>query len=282
MEDLLKQISHDKYLFDVDFYAPSAWIGHAPFLKFVIREQSPNVFVELGVHNGFSYFVGCQSIVECKFKTKAYAVDHWIGDAQAGYFDESIFSSVQSQNIKFSDFSTLLKMDFSEAILNFKNSEVDLLHIDGFHSYESVSKDFYTYLPKMSQNGVVLLHDIFVHREGFGVREFWKEIKSSYKTIEFTGSHGLGVVFLGAIPNNKLGDLYNLAQSGFLSEIQGAFGSISDDVIQRSKHSEIENLNTERDIALAERDIALAEREKIITSTIWRVSKPYRWMRNRF
>lgn len=274
MDFLLKQISHDPYLSKVDFFAPSGWIGHAPFLKFLIREQAPRVFVELGVHNGFSYFVGCQSIIECQLETKAYAVDHWIGDPQAGYFDSSIFMQFQSYNLRFGDFSSVLKMDFSDALLNFENGEIDLLHIDGFHSYESVSEDFDSWLPKMSQNGVILLHDIFVHREGFGVYVFWKELKEKYKTIEFVGSHGLGVVFLGTIPSNSLGTLYSLAQNGFLSDIQGAFGSISDDVIQGSKLDIIESL-------IKERDKALKDFEIISNSKIWLAFKPYRWFKSK-
>ena len=275
MEKLLNEISHDDYLFGVEDYLPSAWIGHAPFLKFLVREYKPMLFVELGVHNGFSYFVGCQSIRECQLKSKAYAIDHWLGDSQAGFFDDSVFQNVMTLNQKYSDFSSLLKMNFDEALDQFKNSSIDLLHIDGFHSYESVKKDFESWLPKMSSNSIILLHDIHVRRNTFGVYRFWKELKKVYQTIEFVGSHGLGVVFLGEIPKGKIAQLVEISKGGELSEVQGTFGSISDDVIQNSRYFLGDN-------SIAERDRAIAERDKILNSTIWKVSRPYRWLRNQF
>jgi hypothetical protein len=255
-ESLLNDISHDQYLFGVHDYLPSAWIGHAPFLKFLIRECKPDSFVELGVHNGFSYFVGCQSIQECKLSSKAFAVDHWLGDSQAGFFDDNVFQSVINLNQKYSNFSTLLKMSFDEALGQFGNSSIDLLHIDGFHSYESVKKDFESWLPKMSPNAIVLLHGIHVRRNTFGVYLFWKELKKLYKTIEFVGSHGLGVVFLGEIPEGKISQLFEISENGDLSQVQGTFGSISDDVIQNARNFLDHSAIAERDSAIAERNSA--------------------------
>jgi len=275
MDYFLNQLSQDRYLFKVDDYMQSAWIGHAPFLKFLIREQKPSVFVELGVHNGFSYFVGCQAIKECNLESKAFAVDHWLGDEQAGFFDNSVYEKVSAINVKYSDFSKLLKMSFDGALLTFNDSSIDLLHIDGFHSYESVKNDFESWLPKMNLDGIILLHDIHVRRKSFGVYKFWEEIKSKFKTIEFVGSHGLGVVFLGEIRKGKLSELLEIACSGNLSQIQGTFGSISDDVIQGWRYSE--NV-----FSFPERDSAIAERDSVLDSTIWKVMKPYRKFRNYF
>jgi len=303
MDELLNEISHDQYLFTVQDYVPSAWIGHAPFLKFIIREQKPKKLVELGVHNGFSYFVACQAIKECNIVASAFAIDHWIGDEQAGFFDNSVFDGVEVMNAKYSEFSTLLKMSFDVARAQFDDSSIDLLHIDGFHSYESVRNDFESWLPKMDKNGIVLLHDIHVRRNSFGVYKFWGEVKSRFKTIEFVGSHGLGVVFLGEIPKGKLAQLFEIANSGNLSQIQGTFGTISDDVIQGSRVGEINSAVAERDSAVAERDSAVAERDSavaerdsavaerdsavaersaILNSTIWGIFSPYRKMLSLF
>jgi len=275
MDELLNEISHDQYLFSIQDYLPSAWIGHAPFLKFIIREQKPEKFVELGVHNGFSYFVACQAIKECNIEANAFAIDHWIGDEQAGFFDNSVFEGVEVINAKYSEFSTLLKMSFDDALAKFDDSSIDLLHIDGFHSYESVRKDFESWISKMDSNGIILLHDVHVRRDSFGVYLFWKEIKSKFKTIEFVGSHGLGIVFLGEIPQGKFAELVQIANSGNLSQIQGTFGSISDDVIQGSRIGEVYG-------AIAERDGAIAERNLIFNSTIWKISSPYRKTLNLF
>jgi hypothetical protein len=284
----LNEISHDPYLFSISNYMQSAWLGHAPFLKFLIREQKPGIFVELGVHNGFSYFVGCQSIRECSLNAKSFAVDHWVGDAQAGFFDDSVYEGVVNLNEKYSDFSTLLKMSFAEALNSFKDQTIDLLHIDGFHSYEAIKEDFETWFPKVSPNGIILLHDIHVRRNTFGVYKFWQEVKAQFKTIEFVGSHGLGVVFLGEVPDGKLQELVTLSLDGGLAQVQGTFGSITDDVVQSANGIELlgalaerDSALAERDSALAERDSALAERDSVLNSTIWNIFKPYRTLKDK-
>jgi hypothetical protein len=77
-----------------------------------------------------------------------------------------------------------------------------------------------------------------------------------------------------------------MSENGHQDQIRGTFGSISDDVIQtfRMRGSAVaERYMTvaERDSALAERDSALAERDSVLNSTIWKISKPYRWLRGK-
>jgi hypothetical protein len=303
-DEYLNSLSHDEYLFKVDTYTDSSWLGHAPFLKYLVRETKPEVFVELGVHNGFSYFVSCQSVAENKLNTRCFAIDHWQGDSHVGNLDEKIYRNVESLNSMYSDFSTLIKKDFDTALADFSDNSIDLLHIDGHHSYESICKDFTTWLPKMTNSGVILIHDIFVHRTTFGVFSFWKEIKEKYKTLEFTYSHGLGIVFIGEIPTATLKALHEYSTLGDgMSQIAGTFGSIADDVIQLagirkssgplaerdsavaerdSAVAERDSAVAERDSAVAERDSAVAERNLVLNSTIWRISSPYRKVKNLF
>lgn len=241
-EQFLHNVAEDTWLTEIRDYFPSAWIGHAPFLKFLIREESPNTVVELGTHFGFSYFVACQTIQELQLPTQAFAVDHWLGDAHASLYDDSVYKSVVSFNKKYENFSKLLKMNFIEARAEVL-SEVDLLHIDGFHTYEAVKEDFETWLPKMSPNGIILLHDIHVRRSDFGVYKFWSEIKELHSTIEFTGAHGLGVVFLGNQSSEKMIRLIQIYNSGLKLQIQGVFGSHADIAIQKYREREVNELN---------------------------------------
>jgi hypothetical protein len=201
-------------------------------------------------------------------------------------FDQSVYGQVVETNQEYKHFSTLLKMSFSDATEVISDSSVDLLHIDGYHSYESVSEDFFSWLPKMAANGLILLHDIHVRRDTFGVYKLWAEIKEKYQTMEFVGSHGLGVVFLGEIPRGLFTELFEISNSGNLAQIQGTFGSISDSVMQslllQESASLIERLEHERDGAILERDGAILERELIIQSKIWKASKFLRVIKIRF
>jgi hypothetical protein len=269
MEEMLASICSDEYLRDIRNYVPSAWIGHAPFLKFLIREYSPRTFVELGTQNGFSYFVATQAILENGLDCRAWAVDHWKGDEHAGFYDNSVYESVVKINQKYRKFSTLLKMSFDEALQEFGEASIDLLHIDGHHSYDSVKNDFEKWLPKMSSDGIILFHDIHVYRKNFGVFILWNEIKEKYKSIEFTFSHGLGVIFLGKTPEGKLQKFFEHKSTGDNLRISGAFGSIADDVMQQYR---ILCSNKAQSLEVANQTLEL-KLNAIEKSTIWKATK---------
>jgi O-antigen biosynthesis protein len=175
---------------------PNSWMGHLPFATWVINEVSPKIFVELGTHSGNSYFSFCQAVKENDLQTKCYAVDTWKGDEHAGFYHEEIFHQVNYYNqTNYSAFSGLLQMTFDEAIPYFADKSIDLLHIDGLHTYEAVKHDFETWLPKLSSNAVVIFHDTNVREQGFGVWKLWEELQIQYPfNLEFIHSHGLGVL----------------------------------------------------------------------------------------
>lgn len=177
---------------------PSAWIEHIPFAFFIIEKIKPQILVELGTHFGNSYFAFCQAIAEIKLNTKAYAVDQWTGDEHAGHYGPEVFEYVDRiHSDYFAGFSNLMKMTFDEAQPYFSDQSIDLLHIDGMHSYQSVRHDFENWLPKMSDHGVILLHDTNVRENGFGVWKLMEEIRLKYPSLEFTHGHGLGMVCVG-------------------------------------------------------------------------------------
>ena len=67
---------------------------------------------------------------------------------------------------------------------------IDILHIDGFHTYSAVKNDYDTWSKFVKDDGVILFHDTCVPH--YGVREFFDKI--TLPKTNFTCSHGLGVV----------------------------------------------------------------------------------------
>jgi len=177
---------------------PSPWGGHMHFAYWIMDQLEPAVFVELGTHTGNSYFSFCQSVKDNLLGTKCFAVDTWHGDKHAGSYSEEIYSNVFKFNeANYEKFSKLIRMTFDNALPHFDDKSIDLLHIDGLHTYEAVKHDFESWLPKMAPGGIILFHDTQVIERDFGVIKLWKEIQSKYPlNMEFNHSNGLGIMQL--------------------------------------------------------------------------------------
>ncbi|PLZ01864.1 class I SAM-dependent methyltransferase [Burkholderia sp. WAC0059] len=188
----------------VSFWAPqhvvmSAWLEHAPFGFWLMDVLRPRVFVELGTHTGFSFLALCQAVERLRLPTACYAIDTWKGDEHAGFYGEDVFRDLSGiQDRHYSGFSQLIRARFDEACAYFSDGEIDLLHIDGRHHYEDVVDDYTTWLPKLSEQAVVLFHDTNVRERGFGVWRLWEELKERHPSFEFIHGHGLGVLCPGA------------------------------------------------------------------------------------
>ena len=160
----------------------SAWKGHRIFAENLVKELKPKIVVDLGVDWGYSSF--CLSNPNIG---KVYAVDLFTPNA---YNSENTFNYVNNfkdlhgfKNLEF------IKSDFCDLVKEWKET-IDILHIDGWHSYEEVKRDFDMWSKLVSDNGVILMHD--TEEMSFGVRKFFDEIQ--LPKFNFTHSSGLGVV----------------------------------------------------------------------------------------
>ncbi len=192
----------------------SSWIQHLPFGMFLVDILKPKILVELGTHYGVSYCGFCQAVKELRTDTWCYAVDNWGGDEHTGAYGEEVYEDLKSHHDpRYGDFSKLLRMNFDEALPYFADGSIDLLHIDGYHSYEAVKHDFETWLPKLSDRAVVIFHDINEREREFGVWRFWDEVKTGYPSFELLHEHGLGVLAVGAVTRPpELDDLLQATQ----------------------------------------------------------------------
>jgi len=175
----------------------SAWNEHVPFAMLLVELQRPGIVVELGAHWGVSYCAWCQAVAALSLATRCYAVDTWTGDSDAGHYGREVYQNLKNHHQQYESFSTLLRMTFDDALKHISGGSVDLLHIDGLHSYEAVKHDYETWLPKLSERGLVLFHDTAVLERGFGVHQLWKEVSRSFPHFNFEHGHGLGVLAVG-------------------------------------------------------------------------------------
>jgi predicted AlkP superfamily phosphohydrolase/phosphomutase len=138
-------------------------------------------------------------------------------------------------------------MDFSEGLTHIEDNTIELISIDGHHSYESVSRDFKNALPKINKNrGVVLFHDVNEYQEGFGVSRFWMELKKDYEHFEFFHGHGLGVLFIGKDFPHDIESLVNTKKDeNYEDFVQNYFQLLGQRVSMKSRIINLIKSNTE-------------------------------------
>ena len=181
------------------YFAPSAWWEHVPIAHWLVDNIKPEKIVELGSHYGVSFFSFCEAAEKYSPSTYIYAIDTWEGDVQAGYYGKTVYESVTECRERYhKQRSSLLRCSFNEAAKYFSEDSIDILHIDGLHTYDAVKEDFITWKNKIREGGSILFHDWNVRSEDFGVWKLWEEIcaDESYQCISIPNGYGLGIATL--------------------------------------------------------------------------------------
>lgn len=194
---------------DVEVVVPTAWLGHIPFLFTLMETLRPRRYVELGTHAGASFFAACQHMRSNGDYGEAVAIDLWTGDHQAGFYDETVFETFKLLlNRHFPRIGKFIRSYFAEAVTSFENSSIDLLHIDGLHTFNAVKEDYDTWRPKLTDNGVIVFHDTNEFQSDFGVWQFFEMVRGeAVQSFQFRHGHGLGVLAFGDATTNPAIDL---------------------------------------------------------------------------
>ncbi|MBM2821309.1 MAG: group 1 glycosyl transferase [Thermoleophilia bacterium] len=235
------------------------WQGHIPLAFFLIELLAPRRLVELGTWKGDSYCAFCQAIDTLGLDTRATAVDTWRGDVQTGPYGPDVLDELRTyHDPRYGHFSDLLQATFDEGLEHIDDRTVDLLHIDGAHEYDAVKHDLESWLPKLTDRAVVLLHDTHVREPYFGVWRLWEEISGRHPSFAFPHSFGLGVVSMGVRPDQSVVDFLGSAATdgGALARLFAALGervaSQRGEVRYVEQRAEVAQMQFELDAAVKE------------------------------
>jgi len=167
---------------------PSCWRGHRKFVEWLVTEVKPEVTVDLGVNWGFSTFCFAMPRIGHIYGVDSFEGDSFIGKTESSKSYEYVLE--KQEKLFMRDNVTFIKGFFDDVAKNW-NKEIDILHIDGDHTYESVKNDYETWSPFVKENGVILFHDTCIDTPRFGVKRFFEEL--DMPKLTFTHTCGLGV-----------------------------------------------------------------------------------------
>lgn len=139
------------------------------------RLPAGSSLAEIGSYHGASSC--CLAAGIASRNSTLFCVDTWRNDAVTDALSD-VFPVWQKNT---EPFETLIKsvQGYSHEVADRIPNELDLLFIDGDHSYEGVKRDLEMYLPKLRKGGVLVMHDWShesVHR---AVQEYVFPVESS-------------------------------------------------------------------------------------------------------
>ncbi len=198
LEDLYKLIISFKYSFfkntgyfiQIVLYQKKKEI--IEFSKFY-KSRNPKVILEIGTFDGGTLFFLSKcanpNAIIISIDLPITNLSYIIRKGE-GYLPAKIlfYKSFKSKNQKIflirEDSHSVSAINEVEKILKGRN--IDVIFIDGDHSYNGVKKDFENFFPYVKEDGIIAFHDIVKHldEEKCQVSKFWNEIKNKFEHKE--------------------------------------------------------------------------------------------------
>ena len=166
-------------------------------IPMLIREMSlirAGCIVEVGSFLGGSAWYGAQ-IARDNYSSY-HCIDAWDFDDDLTVTENHYRGFIENmRDAKLTDHITVIRKKSVEASLGFKDGSVDLVFLDGDHSFDGCSADIVAWWPKLRKGGVMLGHDYCARLQGVidavnhtlgapdelspGAYPIWKKVKLS-------------------------------------------------------------------------------------------------------
>lgn len=154
------------------------------------KRPEPLNVLEIGSASGGTFWLWCQLASPL---AQIISIDLPLGKFNNGRsFQEKLLHEFKKPSQQIHLIRKNSHLPKTESRLNkiLDGSELDLLFIDGDHTYEGVKDDFNRYSKYVKPGGLIVLHDIAYHDQvkDCQVDQFWNELKERYSVIEFIDS----------------------------------------------------------------------------------------------
>lgn len=190
------------------FDKPSAWRGLESAYRNYLQEVEPiRLIVELGVDYGFSLFtlardypeshvIGIDSYNDLQNHTDALP---WVAQ-HISKFPNACVIRAWGREVSERTRAGEGPEAFAGRVLGTLKAlpgEIDLLHIDTVHDYESTREEFELFEPLVRPGGCIMFHDVDSFPDGTG--RFFLHLDGRKSVTRHNNPHGLGFWFKGSI-----------------------------------------------------------------------------------
>lgn len=171
-----------------------------PFLE-ILLEMRPSTILEIGTHKGGTLFLLTRTLAQ---SGHIVSIDLPGGPFGGGFSPWRIplyrFFSGKRQSMSLMRANSHLPGTVKQFEQITAGRLLDVLFIDGDHSYDGVKKDFEYYSPYVKAGGIIVFHDIVEGPMAGGVHALWMELKKQHRHREFVedwtqGSCGIGILW---------------------------------------------------------------------------------------
>jgi predicted O-methyltransferase YrrM len=183
----------------------------AGFVQYLHQTERPMCVLEIGTLHGGTLWAWCQIAT---LDALVISID-LPGGAFGGGYPEEDASRLQAyarggQNLRLIRADSHAAGTLNQVIAVLDDRPVDLLFVDGDHTYEGVRCDFELYAPLVRPGGLFVVHDILRHDEDpdCQVDAFWEEVSAGRTCREFVDAAergprgqwgGIGVIVMSAL-----------------------------------------------------------------------------------
>ena len=174
----------------------------APFLAVVLK-QRPETIVEIGRGNGGSLWALCRAVAESATIVSVDLPEGPFGGSDASAEVITRLESYSGPRQRLHLIQADSRASETVARVHELAPRVDLLFIDGDHSYEAVAADYRSYGPLVRPGGLIGFHDILPHPDvpDCQVDRLWSELVGEKIAITSPSEHasfgqwgGIGVL----------------------------------------------------------------------------------------
>ena len=240
---------------------PSRWAVHIPLAFWLIEAVKPKTIVQLGARPDDAYFAFCEAVEKLSLESRCFAIDTRNDQLEfmkvCAEVDRRLF---QRDNLPHRDFSYLLSTQLDLALESFADRSIDILHIHAMSDFETAFRYFEVWLPKMSDQGLVLLDGVSYGTGRAEPGRLAQNLGGRFPMIEFHHGDHLALVATGTrLPEKIVALLSSSEADPIRARFESCYERLGRGLQEHAARTEVERVRKASDRQSTELNTKVSE-----------------------